>query len=513
MDVSIAISTSTTSSSSSPNSHSPVSILTSPTGSNGGAHHLKESLHQKSTNSAISILSWTSDDETLEIIPSVTVSPFQKLSKQRQRLAQKRSYLTDRIARAAANASLYYSQTPASPRSRVVRQQFPSSNPKNSYIYTGPIDSATLLPDGIGEIIFADGQIYRGSVLQGIRSGYGENNWPGSPTQIYRGAWDKDRRHGKGTHEWVDVAGNLRGRHVTGNWHRGHLQGRICMLWPDGTSYDGDAVVGIKEGRGIQTWPMDGKVYSGQYHNGLEEGQGTLTDSVKHKTYRGQFKQGKRSGKGVQTWKNKVYDGEWLNNVPSGLGKLIWKNGSSYTGHFLNGKFHGHGCYRDARDFHKYIGYWRNGRKHDTGKEYSYGNIYTGGFLEGRRSGYGRMTYVDGSLYTGGWDNGRKNGRGIHLDHDGNVLHCGVWLRGRSVLEQPVVKGSSPKKNQPIRDSSSRDDLELNISTHCIVRSGDSSGNKEQLIGKSASFQEDIVCLSQTSMIEKDHSYTICSAY
>ena len=200
-----------------------------------------------------------------------------------------------------------------------------------AYYYTGPLNKIKQ-PHGIGTMRFLDGQEYEGQVYAGYRWGMGTNRWPDG--QVYVGEWDDHSRNGRGTHTWKD------GRRVTGQWSGGHLNGRVIFSWPNGASYDGDCRMGKKHGRGTHTW-ANGRLYTGNFENGKEHGFGSLTQSDCR--YRGNFEKGKRCGIGMQIWKNKTYDGEWKNNKADGKGRIVWQNGSTYTGEFTAGKYHGLG--------------------------------------------------------------------------------------------------------------------------------------------------------------------------
>ena len=57
-----------------------------------------------------------------------------------------------------------------------------------------------------------------------------------------------------------------------------------------------------------------------------------------------------------------------------------------------------------------------------------YGNVqnYEGEWANDKRSGWGRMTYIDGSFYEGEWKAGVRQGEGILLYPNGN-LYEGEW--------------------------------------------------------------------------------------
>lgn len=54
------------------------------------------------------------------------------------------------------------------------------------------------------------------------------------------------------------------------------------------------------------------------------------------------------------------------------------------------------------------------------------GTLYQGGFLHGKRSGYGTQIWKNGSLYEGQWNEGKANGRGRMIFSDGDY-YIGNW--------------------------------------------------------------------------------------
>lgn len=95
----------------------------------------------------------------------------------------------------------------------------------------------------------------------------------------------------------------------------------------------------------------------------------------------------------------------------NGPGRYAWPDGPSYTGDFLNGKFHGQGTYA-----------WADGKK------------YVGGFKGDKRSGLGTFTWPNGANYYGEWENGKKVGYGIYTFPDGRK-NMGIWENGSLAQE------------------------------------------------------------------------------
>jgi hypothetical protein len=310
--------------------------------------------------------------------------------------------------------------TDANPYAEAMILQSPALPPQ-TVIYTGYLNDTGRPHDDDGILQFADGQIYRGSVREGQRHGWGTNKWPDNG-QTYSGEWSHNSRCGMGTHTWKDKT-------VTGMWKDGHLHGQVYFQWDNGAVYDGNAVNGKKEGRGVSTL-SDGSVHNGHFAKGKEEGFGTLIrpDGAK---YRGQFRKGLKDGYGIMLWKDRTYDGQWIKGKPHGQGRVVWSNGTVFTGEFQQGKYDGLGVYIWPSG-KKFVGRWQHGIKTGHGLyTWPSGKKYDGEYRDGLKDGYGRMSWADGSTYCGGFKRDQQCGRGVQIDADGQVIHCGLWKNGR----------------------------------------------------------------------------------
>lgn len=99
-----------------------------------------------------------------------------------------------------------------------------------------------------------------------------------------------------------------------------------------------------------------------------------------------------------------IYSGEITNGTPNGNGKSIsLKNKQIYIGQWKNGKYHGIGRLIDG--------------KYST---------YEGQFIKGKKSGYGRITFVDNLIISmeGNWINDKLNGAS-HILYDNNSKYIG----------------------------------------------------------------------------------------
>jgi hypothetical protein len=139
----------------------------------------------------------------------------------------------------------------------------------------------------------------------------------------------------------------------------GQRHGDDCMLtWPDGTTYHGSFVNGMREGRhGTLCYGGEKGEYVGAFHLNLFHGKGTRR-YPSGDTYSGEFVSGHRHGQGKCYFANgDLYNGSWENNVMHGWGRYYYHSGQSYEGHFLNGRRHGKGKYQWTSgqiDIHRY---------------------------------------------------------------------------------------------------------------------------------------------------------------
>ena len=154
---------------------------------------------------------------------------------------------------------------------------------------------------------------YKGEVENGVPNGLGFLIFPNGDK--YVGEYKDGKRNGRGTFTYND------GKYV-GEWKDGEQHGQGTITWSDGGKYVGEWKDGIPNGQGTFTFSeydkngnlSDGKKYVGSWKDGEPwSGQGTYTWSDGGK-YIGDWKDGK-------PWNGKSYDKD---------GKYKWK--------YVNGK-------------------------------------------------------------------------------------------------------------------------------------------------------------------------------
>lgn len=122
------------------------------------------------------------------------------------------------------------------------------------------------------------------------------------------------------------------------------FDGQGKLIFPDGTIYEGSFSKGDRDGRGNMVWP-DGSKYWGEFSEDQLDGEGEFF-WANGMYYRGEFKQNKLHGKGeLNRGKKNKYHGEFANNMFNGRGKFIWEDDTVYVGNYLNCKKQGKGRY------------------------------------------------------------------------------------------------------------------------------------------------------------------------
>ncbi|MBK8502758.1 MAG: hypothetical protein IPL46_11355 [Saprospiraceae bacterium] len=201
---------------------------------------------------------------------------------------------------------------------------------QNGAIYSG--DFSQNKPDGIGTLIFSNGNKYVGHWKSSRKEGEGKMIFTSGET--YSGQFVANRFHGYGIYQFKN------GNRYEGYWKEGKPHGEGSLYKPDE-----ETVVGI--------W-TDGK---------LQQQEGTRDEPIEEAN------------------KEVVYDELQdcnLQNCLTGIGKFDYSDGSHYEGEFLNGDPHGQGiCLYQNGD--RYSGEWYRDQPNGRGKM----NYYNGDVLEG----------------------------------------------------------------------------------------------------------------------------------
>jgi clan AA aspartic protease (TIGR02281 family) len=154
------------------------------------------------------------------------------------------------------------------------------------------------------------------------------------------------------------------------------------IVEPNGETYVGEELQGMRHGHGTYTWP-DGRKYVGEFRDGLPDGQGLYT-FANGESYRGEFRANHRAGTGVYRWPDgRSYEGQFAGDLPHGKGILRWPDGKTYAGSFRQGQADGSGEFN-----------WPDGR------------IYRGEVSEELPHGRGTLILPDGRHLTGSFYRG-----------------------------------------------------------------------------------------------------------
>ena len=168
-----------------------------------------------------------------------------------------------------------------------------------------------------------------------------------------------------------------------------------------------------------------------------------------------------------------IYDGEYFEkgDYPEGYGNAIFKDGDSFTGYFVKGK-PSQGIYTFSNGSFVQIEYVYDKKTCDeTHKEiyrnYGFRNadeVYTQSYKNGRytgefngiglRDGIGTYEFVSGNMYSGGWKNGKRYGVGV-MDYKNGNFEWGVYINGYLVIAFGKDTQNIPKENTFIDENPS----------------------------------------------------------
>jgi hypothetical protein len=141
----------------------------------------------------------------------------------------------------------------------------------------------------------------------------------------YEGEWVNGKRHGIGNITFAED--NEKNRvSYSGGWENDQFSGQGLMIWKNGDKYEGQFENNSKNGFGLLSL-SNGGTYVGHFGNNSYHGFGKLI-SAGGDTYEGDWKDGIFSGNGTYTWKNgNKYIGEWKMGYRHGTGILYLPNG------------------------------------------------------------------------------------------------------------------------------------------------------------------------------------------
>eukprot|EP00934_Nitzschia_sp_Nitz4_P002641 Nitzschia sp. Nitz4//scaffold104_size75438//43123//45732//NITZ4_005659-RA/size75438-processed-gene-0.75-mRNA-1//-1//CDS//3329532395//2631//frame0 len=175
--------------------------------------------------------------------------------------------------------------------------------------YTGLMDTTTSRPNGVGRMVYQDGnRIHEGFWLQGHRHGHGRCWFANG--DIHEGEYEQSRRHGPGTYRWKD------GRTFVGNYHYEERQGQGRFMYPNGNIYQGEFLKGQRHGQGTFVYFVGSSKcrYQGGWKEGIYDGKGQLewTQDGNTHVFRGSFRENTMNGPGEERINGQLFrQGIW----------------------------------------------------------------------------------------------------------------------------------------------------------------------------------------------------------
>ena len=185
---------------------------------------------------------------------------------------------------------------------------------------------------------------------------------------------------------------------------KGQRHGKGLFIWANGQRYNGDWVNDKPIGQASIQF-ANGNQYEGSVNNGTPHNMGRMR-YASGDTYTGQFNAGGPQGKGLYIWKNgQQFDGEWKNERPNGQGKLKFADGNQYEGNVVDGVPNGQGRMTFTTG-DTYEGQFAKGEPHGQGSfSWTNGDNYTGLWRAGKKHGQGTFTWNSGDLWEGIYEN------------------------------------------------------------------------------------------------------------
>jgi len=197
-------------------------------------------------------------------------------------------------------------------------------------------------------------------------------------------------------------------------WLKQGIYDGLGSLNSDQGTYTGEFLEGRMHGIGALELNNQ-KIMIGTFRNQSLYGIAQILDKKKHTVKKGHFKEGKINGFGVidKNRKSEVYKGYLIQNIPHGLGSFT-KPQCSYIGGYISGKRQGLAILRTSLTQQEkiYKGYFNDDKREGFGVEETISfDIFKGEFYDNQRSGIGILQIiVEGSKYIGGFKNSKRHG-------------------------------------------------------------------------------------------------------
>ena len=183
-------------------------------------------------------------------------------------------------------------------------------------IYTIHLEASNVAIIDAGVVAFPGGGSYQGALSGGKRCGIGR--WVSANGDEYSGAWEADKRSGRGVQRYAASAKGGVFTHVyDGEWEADKRHGLGRETFPDGSSYEGRFDNNRIHGLGLLTL-ANGDTYEGHFMGDAMDGQGIYTYAASGDTVAGTWSNGQRHGESVVTYKatGKAFRCVWAMDTP-----------------------------------------------------------------------------------------------------------------------------------------------------------------------------------------------------
>ena len=206
----------------------------------------------------------------------------------------------------------------------------------------------------------------------------------------------------------------------------------VCLIWEDGTQYEGSIIDHKFHGYG-KLFVATGYTIKGYFIKGNIEGHAEYR--MGGKSYIGEWMENMPHGRGIEKVEGSyTYEGDFWSGIKFGKGKMVIFSKGTYEGEFRDNCFHGSGkfVWTDGR---KYIGVWFRNHMHGKGMmTWPDGRKYVGRYMKSKKEGFGVFTWADGRVFSGIWKGGKQEGTGKYIPLNGRKQD-GEWKNGKcSVL-------------------------------------------------------------------------------
>jgi len=248
-----------------------------------------------------------------------------------------------------------------------------------------------------------------------------------SPTSYYSGGFSNNKKENFGV---AHVIGSFK---YEGEYHLGKRHG-VGKLRRRKMTYIGDFIEGKSSGIGELYSTNNRLEVKGQFNNGKlaglgetyfqQDSKGIWMGDCWGKRILGTFDSEQVSGTvEAKSDSGKIYWGSVDNGFYQGFGIEKTTEETSSLGFWNESALHGDGEIQG-----KYIGQFKQGHFNGYGYLTTPNSVYIGEFDENLKCGFGRQTYNNGDLYMGGWLEGKRHGLGFRIQN--GIPTLGFWKNG-----------------------------------------------------------------------------------